>query len=162
MDDLAAVFGAVGCRDVETFIQSGNVVFKAAPVLAAGLSELLSTMILERFALRVPVVLRTAVELAEVVRANPFAADGASSHAWHVAFLDALPSAERAARLDPGRSPGDRFALRGRELYLQLPAGIARSKLSNAYIDSAMHVTSTVRNWRTVLALAELATRPAP
>jgi uncharacterized protein (DUF1697 family) len=60
------------------------------------------------------------------------------------------------AALDPARSPGDEFVARGRELYLRLPNGVARSKLTNAYFDRALATTSTIRNWRTVLELLAL------
>ena len=61
-----------------------------------------------------------------------------------------------AQALDPERSPGDAFHLRGRELYLQLPNGVGRSKLTNAYLDRTLEVVSTARNWRTTLAVLAL------
>jgi len=63
------------------------------------------------------------------------------------------------AGLDPGRSPPDEFVVRGREIYLRFPGGVARSKLTNAYFDSKLATTSTVRNWRTVLKLLDLSSR---
>ena len=57
----------------------------------------------------------------------------------------------RAARL------GTNFEVRGRDIYLRLPSGVARTKLTNAWFDSKLRVTSTLRNWRTVLKLGELA-----
>ena len=61
------------------------------------------------------------------------------------------------AALDPRRSPSDAFAVRGREIYLQFPNGVANTKLTNAYFDSRLATISTGRNWRTVLKLFELA-----
>jgi len=49
------------------------------------------------------------------------------------------------------------FAVRGREIYLQCPNGYGRTKLTNGYFDSKLATTSTVRNWRTVVKLLELA-----
>ena len=59
--------------------------------------------------------------------------------------------------LDPNRSPGDEYVVKGREIYLWLPNGFGRSKLSNAYFDSKLATVSTARNWRTVLKLTEMA-----
>jgi len=75
-----------------------------------------------------------------------------------VLFLADLPARRSVDDLDPGRSPSDEFAVRGQEVYLRLPNGVARSKLTNAYFDSKLATTSTGRNWRTVTKLFELAT----
>jgi uncharacterized protein (DUF1697 family) len=115
--------------------------------------------IAERFSLRVPVITRTADELREVSEHNPFLAAGGAPSTLHVMFLADHPSPARAAALDPQRSPGDSFALRGRDLYLHLPNGAARTKLTNDYFDTKLATTSTGRNWNTVLRLLDLAQR---
>jgi uncharacterized protein (DUF1697 family) len=155
MKDLAAVFADAGCRDVRTYIQSGNVVFRGpAPARLRGVLE---ARIERTFGLRVPVVLRTADELAAVTRSNPYLDDDPSTDALHVVFLADQPTDAAAASLDPKRSPPDTFTVMGREIYLRCPAGVGRSKLTNAYFDGKLSTVSTVRNWRTVLKLLELA-----
>ena len=156
MHELAALFEAAGCGAVRTYIQSGNVVFQAPAALARTLPARVSAAILKAHGHRVPVVLRTAEELRAVGRGNPFPD---SPEILHVAFLAGWPSAAAVAALDPGRSPPDELEVRGRELYLRLPNGVARTKLTNAYLDRTLGTTSTLRNWRTVLALVELAGR---
>jgi uncharacterized protein (DUF1697 family) len=153
MSDLTAMFVAAGCADVETYIQSGNVVCRARPAVAKKLPAAVATAILKRSGYRVPVVLRTADELRDVARGNPFLTAGGDPDTLHVAFLAGTPKAGGVAALDPRRSPPDEFVVRGREIYLRLPNGVARSKLTNAYFDKALATTSTVRNWRTVLKL---------
>jgi len=44
----------------------------------------------------------------------------------------------------------------GREIYLQLPNGMARTKLTDAYLDSKLETISTARNWNTVRQLHAL------
>lgn len=112
--------------------------------------------IAERFGFHAPIVTRTAAEIGEVAQSNPFLRDGAAPATLHVAFLAATPSAARVGALDPDRSPPDRFAVHGREIYLHCPTGLARTKLTNDYFDRRLSTTSTVRNWRTVLKLLEL------
>ena len=73
-----------------------------------------------------------------------------------MAFLEDTPGAEAVARLDPERSPPDVFAVRGRNVYLHYPNGTARSKLTNEYLARQLQTASTMRNWRTVLALLEM------
>lgn len=153
MKDLAAMFAAAGCDDVRTYIQSGNVLFRAEPAVAAGVATAVAGAIAHRFGYRTPVVVRTAEELRRAVARNPFLASGAAPEALHVLFLADEPARDRVDALDPGRSPGDDFAVLGREVFLHLPRGVAGSKLTNAYFDARLATVSTGRNWRTVTTL---------
>ena len=157
MKDLVAVCSKAGCSDVKSYIQSGNLVFRAKSALAPRLPQLIEKAIADRFGARVPVVVRSAEELRRVAKGNPFLRAGADVGTLHVAFLSAPPSAASVAALDPNRSPPDQFTVRGREIYLQCPNGLGRTKLTNQYFDSKLEITCTVRNWRTVLKLLELA-----
>jgi len=156
MTDLVQVFVEAGCGDVRTYIQSGNVIFKASQSKLEKLPGLIAKRILERFGYKIPVVLRTAEQLGETIQNNPFLKAGASEETLHVYFLAGVPDARNLTALDSARSAPDAFLVRGRDIYLQLPNGMARTKLSNAYFDSKLATISTARNWRTVLKLFEL------
>lgn len=155
MKDLVIVFEEAGCSDVRTFIQSGNVVFHANRGVA-GLADRITRKIEERFGHRVPVVLRTAEELGDTILNNPFLSAGAKEKMLHVYFLAKEPDPQAVETLDHQRSLPDIFLVRGKEIYLQLPNGMARTKLTNAYFDSRLSTISTARNWNTVLQLHEL------
>jgi uncharacterized protein (DUF1697 family) len=75
----------------------------------------------------------------------------------HVFFLAHAPTELALAQLDHHRSLPDTFHVRGKDIYVQLPRGVAYTKLTNAYFDSNLGTVSTSRNWRTVRKLAELA-----
>ncbi len=156
MSDLAAMFAEAGCVEVRTYIQSGNVIFVASASVAKQIPAIISQRIDEQLGLRVPVVLRASEELLRIVENNPFLRSGADAATLHVAFLADEPASSRIRSLDPDRSPGDSFSVCGRHIYLCCPNGVARSKLTNAYFDSALATTSTARNWRTVMTLAEM------
>jgi uncharacterized protein (DUF1697 family) len=156
MQDLAEMFVEAGCVGVSTYIQSGNVIFCAARALVTELPERIAGRIEERFGYRVPVILRTAKQLSDTIRDNSFVKNGADEKALHVYFLASVPKAEDLAKLDPNRSWPDTYVVHNREIYLHLPNGMARTKLTNAYFDSKLATTSTARNWRTVLKLFEL------
>ena len=162
MADLVAIFREAGCDDVRTYIQSGNVVFRAGPALVGDIPSLISTSIMDQFGYRIPLVTRTASEFQRIVQANPFAEIGAEANKLHVLFLADLPDRARVEALDPNRSPGDEFAVLGREIYLHCPNGVARTKLTNAYFDSGLSTTSTSRNWRTVGKLLEMVNTTTP
>ena len=156
MKDLAEIFVEAGCDGVRTYIQSGNVIFRASSSVASELSVRVTARIAERFGIRAPVQTRTAEQLRDVVFNNPFLLAGEAEETLHVMFLADLPSQRRVDDLDPDRSPPDRFIVQGREVFLQLPNGVANSKLTNDYFDSKLATTSTGRNWRTVTKLLEL------
>lgn len=156
MKDLAAIFAGLGAANVRTYIQSGNVVFEASAKIAQGIPEAATSAIEARFGYDVPVVVRSASELTAAIKANPFIARGIETAVLHVAFLADTPAEVRVAALDPARSTSDAFEVRGREVYLHLPNGVGRSKLTNDYFDRTLGTTSTIRTWRTVEALAEL------
>jgi len=157
MKDLAAMFGEAGCVDVLTYIQSGNVVFRATKACAARIPTVVAAAIVDQVGFRAPVIVRSAAELRAVARGNPFLRPGADVDFLHVMFLADRPGKGNVASLDPKRSPPDEFRVRGSEIYLRCPNGAARTKLTNAYFDTKLSTTSTMRNWRTVLKLAELA-----
>jgi uncharacterized protein (DUF1697 family) len=157
MKELAAEFAAAGCEDARTFIQSGNVIFTAPPGKEEGeLAQLLATRLAGRFGYTAPLVLRATEELRAAISQNPYLALGALEETLHVMFLTAEPDVAAVKKLDPERSPGDTFIVLGREIYLRLPNGMARTKLTNAYFDAKLGVTSTARNWRTTTKLLEL------
>ena len=153
MKDLVLLFEAAGCGEVRSYIQSGNVVFRAPAKLVARVPALLGASIEQRFGFRPPMVLRSAAALANVAAANPYLAAGEDPDRLHVAFLSATPAPARVAALDPDRSPPDRFTVQGDTIYLSLPNGVGKSRVTNAWLDSRLDCVSTLRNWRTVVEL---------
>jgi uncharacterized protein (DUF1697 family) len=156
MKDLAALCEAAGCRDVVTYIQSGNVAFSASAAVAKKLPAALRRAIQAHAKIDVPVIVRDAAALAAVARENPLLEDGAQLGELHVGFLADAPTAARVAALDPARSPPDVFVVRDREVYFRFPKGVGKSKLTVTYFDAKLATTITLRNWRTVGALLEL------
>ena len=130
--------------------------FNAKAKLAQQVPVTIARTVRARFGFEVPIVLRTFDELGAVLLANPFLAEGAAETALHVSFIADLPSAAAVQQLDPNRSPGDSFIVKGKEIYLHLPNGMARTKLTSQYFDSRLKTVGTARNWRTVQQLHAL------
>ena len=145
-----------GCSRVETYIQSGNVVFEALDVALKGLPEAISAAILERFGYKIPVIVRSAAQMVGVVESNPILGTEPPENQLHVYFLADTPGAAAVESLDPDPSPPDEFAVKGQEVYLRLANGMGRTKLTNTYFDSKLGTTRTARNWKTVWRLAEM------
>jgi uncharacterized protein (DUF1697 family) len=159
MRDLTALFTDAGCEHARAYIQSGNVLFRAAPALVKTLPSKIAAAVEKRAGVRTTLTLRTRAELERVVAQNPFLPKRAPE-SLHVYFLADAPSAAAARALDPARSPPDEFQVRGREIYLHLPNGMGRTKLSNAYFDGKLATITTARNWRTVTTLLSMLSTP--
>jgi uncharacterized protein (DUF1697 family) len=155
MKDLAKMFADAKCSDVRTYIQSGNVIFEAPPG-APGVAAKITAAIAKRFGFRIPVVVRTSRQMLQTIRNNPFLAAGHDEKTLYVYFLANAALADAIAGLDTARSAPDVFHVRGQEIYMHLPNGMGRSKLTNAYFDSKLSTTCTARNWATVLKLSAM------
>jgi len=156
MKDLIPLFHEAGCQSATAYIQSGNIVFTAPAALAKTLPATIQQQIAARFGYRIPVILRTAPQLAAVIEGNPYLKKGVPEKQIYVSFLAAKPASEAVQGLDPARSSPDAFHVAEQEIYLHLPNGSARSKLTNAWFDSKLATISTARNWATVIRLFEM------
>jgi uncharacterized protein (DUF1697 family) len=154
MEKLRQSFEALGFEQVKTFIQSGNVVFKAKTTSPAKLSKTIQDRILADFGFSVPVVSRTADEVRKTIESNPFLKErGIDLKKLHLMFLSGTPRAEAVDRLKQLPIAPDRFECSGKEIYLYLPNGVAESKLMKAPLDRLLAVVTTVRNWKTANSL---------
>lgn len=153
MAELRDLASGLGCTGVRTYIASGNLLVRTSRGLAIG--QAIEAAIADRFGYEVPVMLRTVPELRAALAANPFSeADGTR----YVGFCASAPPDTSIDRIDPKRSPDDRFAVVGREIFLAYADGLGRSKLTLDHVESALGTPVTLRNVRTierVLALAE-------
>ena len=156
MPELRETLEQAGFEDVQTHLQSGNVVLTstAKPGSVARECERLIT---ERFGLEIPVVVRSRAQLAAVVKRNPLGKVASEPKRYQVTFLSAELSAKIARELEQAAAPEERVVIAGREVYAWHPQTIARSKLWTKLAGKGLGVTATSRNWTTVEALLELA-----
>ncbi len=161
MDELRALAQRLGWTGVQTYIQSGNLLFDAPPEASESAVEArLEAAIRSEFDLEVPVILRTARSWAALAAANPFP-DPAEAEPNRLLLLVSrrpiLPGAERDLKARAG--PDEHVAAAGGAIWIHYGSGIARSKLTPAAIDRACGSPTTGRNYRTVLQLKEMLCR---
>jgi uncharacterized protein (DUF1697 family) len=155
MAGLRASLQTAGLRDVRTYLQSGNVVFRADDQDAEALAAAVQARIAADFGHQVDVLVLSCAALAEVAVSNPFAVDPGLDERWfHATFLLRPAIEDEFAGLHLPAGPGELAVLSGGVIFLYMPNGYGRSKLVNAYFERALHTTATTRNWKTVLALA--------
>ena len=157
MADLRALCGELGWEEVETYIQSGNLVFGASGK-AEALEARLEKAIEERFGLDVPVIVRTASQWADLVAANPFPEVAREApNRLQLLVSKRPPDSGAAEKLMERARAGETVKAAGGALWFHFPEGVGTSKLTPAIIDKTAGSPSTSRNWRTVLKLQELA-----
>jgi len=144
---------AAGYEGVRTYIASGNVLLEAPPGKAK-LAAALERLIADSFGVETTVILRKPSELTATVERHPF---GRKTSETYVGFLARKPAKAAAARLAEAAGATERAVLAGAEVYLRLPRGVHSSGLSVARVESLLGVPTTLRNWRTVVALTDMA-----
>ncbi len=156
MPKLREVLTGAGFEDVQTYLQSGNVVLssKASSKRVARECE---QQIAEHFGLDIKVLVRSRTELAKIVKRNPLRKVAKNPKRYQVTFLAARPGPEVVRKLKAATVAPEQLVHSGRELYVWHPNGIGRSKLAALLSDAGLGVTATARNWATVTKLLALA-----
>jgi uncharacterized protein (DUF1697 family) len=161
MEELRALYESMGLRNVRTFIQSGNVVFETAEsdgTVAVRIEEAIE----KRWGFRPSVIVRTALELRDVIARNPFAGrTEIEPGKLVVTFLAGDPGDEARAKVRAMKTDPEEMRIEGSEIFTYFPNGMGKSKLSAAAIDRALKIPGTSRNWNTVMKLLAMAEEPA-
>lgn len=162
MAELRRALGGLGLAGVDTYLQSGNVVFDAQGDDPTEQATAIHELIERAFGHDVRVLVLTAAELARAAAEMPFVGAADFDDKWvHATFLSAPADEAGFAGRDLPAQPGERAQLAGRVVYLYLPHGYGRTKLNNAYFERVLLTSATTRNWRTVLSLVAMSGRTA-
>lgn len=133
MAELRGLYESPGLKEVQTYIQSGNVIFSAEEGRIAGLSHKIVNGIKQNLGYEVTVIIRIGLEMRKVVEEDPLVGKEASR--LHLTFLAEGPDLFPAAEVDKVRDKAERFHHSGREIYLFLPNGYGRTKLINNFFE---------------------------
>lgn len=156
MGDLRAVAEGLGLTGVQTYIQSGNLIF-SAQVEGPQLEEKLEAAIAARFAIPVPVIVRSASQWPAYVEGNPFPEAAASEPNRLMLMLSKSPPPPGAGdALQERARDGEHVKLVRDALWVHFPSGAGTSKLSPSLIDRLVGSPVTARNWRTVIELRDM------
>jgi len=156
MPELREALAEAGFGDVQTYVQSGNVVLSSSKS-ATDVARACEREISKRFSLDIDVVVRTRAQVAKVVERNPLGEVAKDPKRYQVSFLSAKPSAAVMRKLEEAAAEKERVVLVGKEIYAWHPEGVGRSRLWTLLAGRGLGVTATARNWTTVTKLLELA-----
>jgi len=155
MTDLCALLEGMGMRDVRTYIQSGNVVFRCDLKNKAALAAKISAAIETQHGFAPQVLLLDAAELRKAIADNPYPEAQADPKSLSLLFLAEAPQHPDLKSLEAIKTDSERFKLVGKVFYLHAPEGFGRSKLA-ARAEKLLGVAASGRNWSTVCKLAEM------
>ena len=163
MDALKKLFEGLNCHQVQTYIQSGNIVFKHPKIKPQELEQAITTAILKVFKLDVPVLVIDYKTLKQIIENNPFQKDKTKNVAYlHLTFLSSKPGKEQLKKLEEIKFPPNEFYISDNVIYLYCPNGYSNCKLTNNFIENKLKVTATTRNWKTTLELIQIAEKIIP
>jgi uncharacterized protein (DUF1697 family) len=156
MKELKVVLEQNGCEDVQTYIQSGNVILNSSISDVALLAKRLSAAVSKSHGFEPRVLLLTHAELERAAAGNPFPGADENPKSVHLFFLDGVPKKPDLQSLEALKTKTEAFVLKGKVLYLHTPDGFGISKLA-ARAEKLLGVEATARNWRTVTTLLGMA-----
>jgi len=154
MTQLTSLFNRLDFKDVVTYIQSGNVIFRTHGS-ALSIASRIEKSISEEFNYDIPVMIRTSGEIKALGYRNPFLREsnlnpGKSA----VIFLYNEPEPDLLPKLDGIDYSPDEFSISGREIFIYCPNGFGRSKIYTSFFEEKLKVIGTGRNWKTINAIS--------
>ena len=152
MADLKALYEHLKFRDVKTYIQSGNVIFKSNENLPDTVfARRIEDEIFKKYTFQVSVIIRTEDEMRKIIAENPFLKEKSKDRQkMHVTFLSEVPLKENVESIESINFLPDRFIIHEKEIYLYVPNGYGETKISNNFFEKKLKVKATTRNWKTV------------
>ncbi|AWA30582.1 DUF1697 domain-containing protein [Flavobacterium magnum] len=158
MEALRQALAALHLQNIQTYIQSGNVVFQSDTCEPGLLEQQISEQILAEFGFEVPVMVLTLEDLEFVWQHNPFAGEALPDDTQpYVAILAGMPLPDRLQILLAIDFEPDRLVVVNRFIYLRYHHGAGTTKLTNAVIENKLKMRATSRNWKTIRKLIEMA-----
>lgn len=158
MEALRQMYESVGFDKVQSYIQSGNVIFQYKDTPVKELASKISYEIGTCFGFDVPVIVVELKDLDQMVADNPFSKDpGRGINCLHVTFLSETPNPERFGAIRKEYCKNDEYLVVGRVIYLYCPGGYGKTGLTNGFFENLLDVSATTRNWKTTLELLNIA-----
>ncbi len=160
MEELRALYESLKLREAQSYVQSGNVIFRSEEKDLVALGRRIERAIERKFGFRPPVILRTTAELREAIAKNPFAKRrDIEPSKLLVTFLDRDPGTEIREQVLKIDTAQEELRMDGREVYIYFPNGMARPKMKWAAIERVLKTQWTGRNWNSVRKMLEMAER---
>jgi uncharacterized protein (DUF1697 family) len=159
MTELSVLYNSLGFTGIQTYIQSGNVIFGAkSEIPVHEITQRIEKEILIRFNLVIPTMIRTSQEVSLLPNRNPFLNEKKFDPVkMAVIFLHESPSDSQIDKVLNVNYPPDKFYISGPEIFIYCPNGFGKTKIYTNFFEKKMSVAGTARNWKTITAILQMA-----
>lgn len=159
MADLRLHFQELGFTNIQTYIQSGNVVFETnGEENRQNIAVKVEKQIHETYGFEVPVIVRTADEIRQIVSENTFLKEGVAIEKLYLTFLKEQPAPESIDKIKSYNYSPDRYKIMGSNVYGLCASKYSNTKYTNNFFEKKLKTSATTRNWKTVLKLLKMTT----
>ncbi|HET7734256.1 MAG TPA: DUF1697 domain-containing protein [Paludibacter sp.] len=160
MDALRQMYSDLGFLKVQSYIQSGNVIFQSAETDTSLLEKSISNRILETFGFEVPALILTINELSTALKNSLFINNpNKDPTRMHLTFLSKIPDKSALDKISPAYYAPDEFCVNGKIIYNYCPNGYGNTKLTSNFFESKLKVIASSRNLKTSIELLDIATK---
>ena len=158
MERLREVLRVAGLQSVQTYIQSGNIIFQTESNKPGELATIISGAIQKEWAYEVPTLVLTREEVIAAKENNPFYKKNPEIDITKlcVTFMENIPDEKLRNAITLPTNCKDFFEIQGKQIFLYCPGGFGRTKLTNNFFERRLEQTCTTRNWKTIDKLIQL------
>ena len=151
MGALKKMYAGLHFENVQTYVQSGNVIFSAKATDFKELENKISEQIEKDFGFEVPVIILDGDKLETIIKQNPFTKDNQKDSTFlHITFLAEQSKSIDKVSIEAKKLPNEAIEFSENAVYLYCPNGYGKTKLHNNFLESKLKVKCTTRNWKTV------------
>lgn len=160
MADLRMHLAKLKLDNIQTYIQSGNIVFQSNGKSCEKLENLIRSKIKEKYDFDVPTLVKTPADLIDVIKRNPFKEEVESdSKRIYITFLSDHPEQSKIESLKEVDYSPEKYAVDGDIVFFFSPNGYGKAKMNNNFFENKLKVNATTRNWKTVNTLLEMSSQ---
>ncbi|MDN3673352.1 DUF1697 domain-containing protein [Flavobacterium branchiarum] len=157
MEALKATLENIGFKNVQTYIQSGNVFVDTDEENASKVGFLIKQEIFKVFGHEVPIVVINKEDLEACFKNNPFLKEkDADIKKLYVAFVSIALRSESINDLKISQFKPDEASIDGNRIFIKYAVGAGKTRFDQKYIEKKLNVTATIRNWNTVTQLLKI------
>lgn len=154
MEELKALYEALGFKNITTYIQSGNMIFESPETNLQKIKDKIEHKMKSSLGFDVVVFIKTKKDFEKLLSKNPFIKQDVNS--LYVTFLSDIPYEIPVDEIKKAKDSAEEFFISGKEVFLFCPNGYGRTKLSNNFFEKKLKLSATTRNWKTINKLLEL------
>jgi uncharacterized protein (DUF1697 family) len=155
MNELKTHLQNMGFENVQTYIQSGNIIFRFIKMKIPELENLISEKIKLVWGFEVPVLIRTPDELLSIIQDNPFRDPGETERVY-ITLLSVEPQKNYIETIQNLNYIPERFKINKRTIYFHSPLNYGNAKMNTNFFENKLKVSATTRNWKTINKLFSL------